>query len=226
MNTTELLELFRKDVRDEARPYLWSDAEILTYMNDAYFMFVRLVGGIPDFTSEACSVAATAFERDGVLHEAVLVVRAATLESDGHEVKVINIQDTGRLVDVDYGVVRSINTNNSTGEIRYMVVGMERGKVQFVNIPVVDENVLLVIDRLPLVPLTELDQDIRDIDSMHHPHLLRWMQKWAFSKTDADTYDPKKAALSEREFVAYCEQVKREKERYKHKPRVVAYGGL
>ena len=51
MNVQELLDQFRSDAFDLALPYLWSDTDVLRYMNDAYGMFVRLTGGIGDFTT-------------------------------------------------------------------------------------------------------------------------------------------------------------------------------
>ena len=51
MDSTALHDLFRSEVRDEATPYLWSDAEIYSYIDDAQKMFCRLQGGIADASS-------------------------------------------------------------------------------------------------------------------------------------------------------------------------------
>ena len=42
MDSTALHDLFRSEVRDEATPYLWSDAEIYSYIDDAQKMFCLL----------------------------------------------------------------------------------------------------------------------------------------------------------------------------------------
>ena len=52
------------------------------------------------------------------------------------------------------------------------------------------------------------------------------MKAQAYSKQDAETYNKAKADEEAAKFVAYCEQAKREKEKYKHKVRVVRYGGI
>ena len=52
MTSNELLDMFRRDVMDVRRPYLWTDEEIYAYMNDAYNMFARMTGGISDYTTD------------------------------------------------------------------------------------------------------------------------------------------------------------------------------
>lgn len=217
--------MFRADVTDTVAPYLWSDEEIMAYMNDAYFMFVRLTGGVPDTTSDATIVSVSAGEATSELHKAVLVIREARLTSSDAPIRIINAQDVNSLTNEDYGILRS-SRRNQIGAVHSMVIGEQRNMCRFINIPVVDDEVSLLIDRLPLIPLTEDDQELVDVDDWHHLHLLRWMQHLAYRKQDAETLNPKKAQECEEEFTKYCAQVKREKDRYKHKVRVVAYGGL
>ena len=54
MNATELSDYFRSQVRDEVAPYLWTDTDVLTYMNEAQKMFVRLTNGIYDVVHLHC----------------------------------------------------------------------------------------------------------------------------------------------------------------------------
>ena len=56
MTPTQLKDLFRSDVRDEASPPLWTDTEIFVYMDDAQKMFCREGGGIADSTSTICTM--------------------------------------------------------------------------------------------------------------------------------------------------------------------------
>ena len=65
MNVQELYDQFRSDMQDEEQDFLWTDVELFRYMNEAYRMFVRLMGGIADFTSDLCAVPIVAGEQIG-----------------------------------------------------------------------------------------------------------------------------------------------------------------
>lgn len=223
MTADELYDLFRKDCMDTVRPYLWSDDEVWAYMNDAYRMFVRLTGGISDFTSDACTVRAIAGEATSELHPAILTIRMATLD-DGSDVRIINAQDMTSLNDEDFGVLRRINFSTSVGKVRYMVIGMQKDIARWVNIPDRDYEVNLIIERLPLQTLAP-GSTLDEIQDHHHFHLLRWMQYLAYNKQDAETFNKARSDAMKAEFEAYAAFAKREKDKYKHKVRVVKYGG-
>ena len=226
MTSDELYDLFRKDVVDTAKPYLWSDEEVFAYMNDAYFMFVRLTGGISDFTSDATSVSAAQGEPLAEIDPSILLVRMATLDPTGDTIKVINAQDVENLSDEDYGLLRRLNQSTTVGRVKYMIVGMEPGLVRWVNTPDQNYTVKLLIERLPLTAITGAGQTLEGVAAHHHLHLLKGMRALAYRKQDAETFDRAKADTEQAAFEAYCAFAKREKDRYKHKVRVVRYGGI
>ena len=127
MNSSELLEAFRLDVEDLSDPPLWSDLEIYRYLNDACFQFVRMTGGIADFTSEACEVEITAGEATSPLHPSVLRVMSANRRSDNREIEVVNITDLHAHYRSDYGVRVKQFLDDTPGPVRMMVLGMQRG---------------------------------------------------------------------------------------------------
>ena len=226
MDSTGLYDAFRKDVVDTARPYLWSEEEVWRYMSDAHLQFVRKTGGIPDFLSEATEVAVVAGEATAELHPSILRILSATRRSDNQPVEIININDIGKMRSSDYGQVKSIIMDTLTGKVRYMVTGMQHGVVRWVQVPEFDDTVDLVINRLPLNRITGDKQEIFEVAEEHHIRLLDWMKHLAYKKQDADTFNQKASDLGEIGFEKYCSQVKAEIERYKHKTRVVSYGGL
>jgi hypothetical protein len=225
MNVQGLADLFRSDVADVATPYLWSDPDVLAYAADAYSMFVRLTGGIADYTSEACSVAMATGDAEVVLDERILRVLQAFRHSDRYEVKVVNFTDVPVMRDNDYGMLRPYYVDNKPGPVRYLIIGKERNKGTVAQVPVEDDSLDLVIYRLPLVPVTSLSSTLDEIQDIHHFHLLKWMRALAYQKQDAETFDRAKSTENELAFRNYCTEVKREWERYKYKPRAVAYGG-
>lgn len=229
MNASELADYFRSQVRDEVAPYLWSDTEILVYMNEAQKMFVRLTNGIYDVSSVACNVAVTAGEKYSTLHPTVLEIRKAYYVDPAtgfkRELNIISLADTDSLSSADYGVYHNPGIQDTPGPVSYMLTGEERGKVRWINIPTEDATVQMAIARLPLTSLSS-DQQVLEVPDEHHVYLIEWMKHLAYNKQDGDAYDPKTSTESEMRFRAYCDFVWKEWERYRHTNRTVAYGGL
>jgi hypothetical protein len=226
MLSDDLLCTFRSDVGDDAEPYLWNNGEAYQYMNDAYYMFVRLTGGIADGSSSVTQLTATATEATTPIDPSVMRVRTAANTSDRNKpIKVINVQDIDELTSEDYGVIRSINPT-LPGPVRYMIIGEEEEYVRWVNVPTEDTQIQLVIERLPATPITRAKQKFDGVRLEHHYHLLKWMRHLAYRKQDVDTFNLIKSDQERDDFLAYCEMAKREKGTRKHKVRTVAYGGL
>lgn len=230
MNARELLAQFRNEMMDTRRPYFWSNEEILGYMDEAYKTFVRLTGGIADFTSDIARADIVAGDPVGVLDKRILRVTEAFRVSDGRKIEVKNHTDINFVRDNDYGMIRPIYLDTQPGPVRYMVIGAERGKCQWIQIPEVDDVARLYVYRLPEVTIkadeSNLDYEFDEIGEEHIPFLCQWMRYRGYSKADAEVYDPGRGETFRATFVAYCEQAKREWERYKHKNREVLYGGL
>lgn len=226
MDSTELVAAWRDDVQDTAQPYLWSDEEALRYAADAYRMFVRLTGGVADFTSDACAVDIVAGEATAEIHPAILRIMSATRRSDTQPIEVINSTDLNKMRSSDYGQMKRIIMDNRSGPVRYMVQGLQRNIVRWVQVPEVDDVCDLHIYRAPLTDITGFGQELSDVDEEHHIHLLDWMKHLAYKKQDVDTLDPQASATGKALFETYCSFVRAEWERYKHKTRVTSYGGI
>lgn len=225
MESQDLLCAFRDDTVDDVEPYLWKSREVFQYMNDAYYMFVRMTGGIPDGTSEATQLTATATEATTPIDPSVMRIRTAHNTTDNKTIKVINVQDVDTLTDEDYGVIRNANPT-LPGSVRYMIIGEQEDYVRWVNVPIVDTQIQLVIERLPLLPITQPKQRFTGVRDEHHYHFLKWMRHLAYRKQDADTFNLVKSDQERNDFLDYCALAKREKGIRKHKVRTTSYGGL
>jgi hypothetical protein len=226
-NAGELVDAFRQDVLDMKKPYLWTDAECYRYADAAYKQFVRKMGGIADFTSAATQVTLSAGEPIVDLHPSILSVRTASLASTGSDVTIVNVQDMADSIGSnDYGNIQRLAATKIPGNIRYLIIGMERNKGQVVMAPTVDDTINLVIYRLPLITLASDDDSLAEVAEHHHESLLLYMKHLAFKKNDAETFDRARSDENGLEFEAKCAEAKSEWERYKHKTRVVQYGGL
>lgn len=226
MNSNLLYEAFREDIVDTAKPYLWSDDEVFRYMDAAYRMFVRLTVGISDFTSPITQVQIVAGEALADIDSSILRIMSANKESDESDLTIINMVEDATTESADYFQIRRSIRSTQTGAVTKMIVGAEKNKVRWVNVPEVDDVVNLHVYRLPLTHIVDEDHTLSDVDEGHHIYLLDWMKHLAYKKQDAETFDRGKSDEFEGTFRAYCAQVKAEWERYKHKTRIVEYGGL
>lgn len=232
-NSQELYDSFRSEVGDEVAPLLWTDENVYEYMNDAYRTFVRKTGGIPDSLSDLTQIPVVTGERNATLSPLILRVRQAYLVSTGEEITIVNQLDplsTDSLL--DYGEVRRLANDTSAGPVRYMMTGLDRtqagGVVRWVQVPVADDTVGLVVYRLPLNTIDVGDGGFTfpDIGQEHIEKLLLHMKARAYGKQDADAFDKAARDTNKREFEQYCTDAKAEWERFKHKPRSIQYGGI
>lgn len=213
MNSTDLYELFRRDIADSAQPYLWSDLEVFSYMNDAYRMFVRLTGGVADSTSVTARVPVVTNVAAGVIAPAVLRIMSAYRVSDGQPVDIYNGPEY-------------VRPATAKGPVRGMVIGEQDGLARWTTIPIANDTVQLSVYRMPLGFITDAVQLFTDVKEDHHIHLMDWMKHLAYRKQDAETFNRASSAENGDSFRNYCAEVVAERERLKHKTRIVAYGGI
>lgn len=231
-NSGDLYDFFRSDTTDTVPPYLWSETEVFGYMNDAYRSFVRNIGGVPDVSSAATQIPVVAGQMYADVSPLILRFTQAHLVSTGQEVKIINEQDAAALFAADYGQARQILMSTTQGPVRYMMIGLGRsqtaGKIRWLQVPAVNDTVSLSVLRLPLDTIEVGDSvfDFPDIGLEHIEYLLLHMKARAYGKQDAETINLGKRDSYKTEFAAYCAAAKAEGDRYKHKTRIVAYGGL
>lgn len=225
MDAAALLALFRADVRDDVAPYLWSDIEVLSYIDDAQKMFCRLQGGILDSTSPLTVLTVTIGVANVPYDPRILKVKGAWRESDGCVIEILNFEDLQfKPVTNDYGYRLPPQIDNTPGPIKALVTGMDDTSFRIVHVPIEADIVHLTVLRLPLKTISEAELTL-EIAEQHHRHLLLWVKHLAHLKQDAETYDRGRAEQFRSEFLAYCDMAKGERERRDHKPRTVAYGG-
>jgi len=217
MEVGDLLARFRLDTRDTVFPYMWSDAEVYAYINEAQNEFCRQTGGLADATSTECtSVALTAGAAFAAISPLVLKVRAA-FGANGKKLDIMNFEDfefsgtSGEELFAD-----------TAGAVRAVVVGMEPNRIKIIHTPAADQTISLVVYRMPLLEIEDESSDL-EIDPQHHVSLLLWARKLAHSKADAETYDRGRAEQFAREFLNYALLARDEEARREHKYRSVQF---
>lgn len=226
INAGELIEAWRADVLDDVEPFLWSRAEALRYAEAAYRRFVRLTGGIHDFTSPLTRVDIVAGQELADVSPLILRFDKALRESDGREITIANWTDQALMRRDDYGISSFLYNDRAPGEVRYMVIGSQAGKVKWVSPPAADDVALLQVYRLPLERIVDEAHTLSEVDEDHHIHLLDWMKHLAYLKRDTETYNKSASDEHAASFVQYCTMAKAEMDRYRSKVRTVQYGGL
>lgn len=226
VNAGELIEAWRTDVLDDVEPFLWSRAEALRYAEAAYRRFVRLTGGIHDFTSPLTRVDIVAGQELADVSPLILRFDKAMRESDGREITIANWTDQALMRRDDYGISSFLYNDRAPGEVRYMVIGSQAGKVKWVSPPAADDVALLQVYRLPLERVVDETHTLSEVDEDHHIHLLDWMKHLAYLKRDTETYNKSASDEHAASFIQYCTMAKAEMDRYRSKVRTVQYGGL
>lgn len=226
VNAGELFEAFRSDVVDDVAPYLWKDSEIVRYAEAAYRRFVRLTGGIHDFTSPLTKVDIVAGEEIAEVSPLILRFDKAVRQSDGREITIANWTDQNLMRRDDYGISSFLYNDRAPGEVRYMVIGSEVGKVKWVSPPAADDVALLQVYRLPLTRIVDETHTLSEVNEDYHIHLLDWMKHLAYLKQDSETCNKRASDEHRAAFIQTCAEAKAEMDRYRSKVRTVQYGGL
>lgn len=213
----DVVTAFRDDVYDTVEPYLWSTTEILRCVRSAVSRLASETGGLADASSEATEADVAAGEAYIDLHESILKIRGAFLNSTGDKLAILNFQDDE---------ARSFSTE--AGYIKALVIGEEEHKARLVLVPAEDDSIKLVVYRKPL-SLSEAFTVLSDIeyDEDYLDGLLLGVKEKAYLKQDVDTFDKTASERNGEAFTAYIFEAKREADRRKAKPaREVVYGGI
>lgn len=231
MTPLALFDRFRSDVDDGVGTMFWSDAEVLGYMEDAQQMLCRLTGGLRDATSPVTQVSIVDGEPWVALDPSIMHVRSAELLSTHRPVRILSYEDQA----ASPTLASSWPSNWSVemyldGPVTAAIIGMEEEKLRLIRIPVEDDTLALLVERLPVQTLAvdtpeELPTEF-EVRKEHHLAMLMWMKHLAYGKQDAETFDKVKSDDMARAFTAYCGKAYDEKKARNHKARLIQYGGL
>lgn len=212
MDTTELLTLFRAEMRDQELPYLFEDEAVYTYINAAQVEFCRLTEGIEDGRSFKLSVVPGTEWYP--LNKRILKLRKAYNAATGRPVEIVNQERAEQA---------GIRFDGRTGPLKALVAGIEKGALRAWPLPSEAAEVALEVFRLPK-PVGE--GDALEIDDQHHLSLLYWAKHLAYDTHDAEIFDRHKADDYEVKFRTYCTRAKAEQGRARRQVGAVQYGGL
>ena len=182
------MERFRIDAGDTVKPYFVSDAELCSYLNEAEreaAIRARLINDVEE-------IAVSAGVQGCDIPETLFAIRHAELRDAQGTFYPISSTSRDVLDAVKPGWRRL------TERPEWLV--HDDKDILLGSIPDAAYTLFLDFLRTPR-RLMALEEDAPEIHSTHHDGLVNWALFRAFSKPDADFFDPSRSAVAEAAFV-------------------------
>ena len=211
MTTTELLALFRSEVFDLEQPYLWSDALVYGYIDDAQKQFCRDSFGIAD--SRSFSVTIVPDTQWYALDTKILKLRDAIDAATGLDMPLIAAEKMHE---------HNMKFDGKQGPIQALITGLDENMLRAWPIPSLAADIELRTFRLPVT--VEAGDDL-EVPEQHQRYLLYWVKYLAYSVHDTEAYDKGAADRYFAKHQAYCLKAKIEQSRARRPVSTVTYGG-
>lgn len=191
MNVADFIELFRRETGDTEEAYLWSDEEIVGYLNESANDAAERALLIEDSTTaDCCEITLVPGTSTYELHDSVIRVKRASLAGKPmHASSIEAMDETGASWETMAGLPHTFIVNGQNTSIRFVPAPTEAGTVN------------LIVYRRPLEPLT-VDNDTAEPEfkSIYHRRLLDGLLMHAYRKHDADAKNENLAAEHEGRF--------------------------
>lgn len=192
MNLEQLRARFRLESDDMVQPYLWSDAAVTGWLNDAADEAANRALLIHDVnTTSVCQIAVTANVATYPVHTSVINITRCAFVPTGDTQEVVLFGST------EYELDRETPGWRTMQEVPTAFVHKD-ASIRLNRLPPAG-MLHMEVNRLPLAPMA-LTTDTPELAAIHHRHLVLWALFKAFSVPDAEKVDPQRAALAEREF--------------------------
>ena len=195
MKVAEFITDFRADLVDNDTPPLWSDADIVRYLNDAVQEAnVRAFLTEDRLTPAVCTVTLAPDVSTYQLHPSVFEIKRATLR--GRPLDETSVEE---LDDECPG------WENWKGSPRLFIFeqasGARPASIRLVRIPTQADTLSLTVYRGALNPLTAANGTAKpELPERFHERLKDWVYRCAYLKQDADAFDKSKAIEFEASF--------------------------
>lgn len=200
MDGATFIKRFREETVDEAQPYLWSDALILRYLDEAQTEFCRRTEGIEDSTSSICTINVPAGADSVAVSPKILKVRSVT------------IADTGRALEISSIEAERGHARLPAGEPHTIILKLNARKALIM--PAAERDVVLKLDvmRLPLTPIESPGDEV-EVDAMYDGTLMHYALHRAYSRPDPESMDRTRADYFLQAFERACAKASREQGR-------------
>lgn len=197
MTITDLISEFRLIADDTASPYLCSDAELVTYANEAQreaCIRGRLI--FDDSTEDICRITVVADTHSYDVDPLVLEIPSARFSTDGEVYSDVLPKSRQWLND-------NVSDWRESGDTpKYLV--LEGNRLRLVPTPSANGTLYLDVYRLPENDMVATPTPTSpEIPAVHHRHLVHWMLHRAYAKRDSDMFSADLSRYYEDRFTKY-----------------------
>lgn len=193
MTLDELIQAYRTRAKDRRAPYLWSDDEIVLYLNEAEAEAAERGSLLVDRATPAvCEIHIDSSSAEYPLHGAVLKIQRATIDGLSGTLKAASRAELDE---------RSPGWELETGTpTRYID---EEGVITFYPRPTAAMLVRIHVVRLPIRRMSIADPGRGpEIHERWQFPMLNWALRCGYLKKDADTFNLDEASRHEAMFTA------------------------
>ncbi|MBF0345270.1 MAG: hypothetical protein HQL06_13705 [Nitrospirae bacterium] len=203
MTVKEIIQRTRKLLTDNISPYLWSDTELVDYLNDSVNeMLIQTRLLIDSTTPEVCRIDVNADVSVYALDKRVIALKRVVLQSSGTPL----IRVTQQYMDAS-----STNWEQVVGRPRRFLLDATSGHLTLYPTPDKSDTLRLTVYRLPLNELSPSTQDAEpEINYRHHSKLIHGILCRAYEKSDSETFNPNGSQKYADIWHRYIEEVKKD----------------
>jgi hypothetical protein len=217
----QLVTKFRQEMDDENVPYLWSDAEIIDYLDQAQKEFCRKTMILKDVVTTPVSANGSTVD----IEYAIVDVRRAQLGNESRPLSIINFSELDtNMSATDYGGVTLSDWTTDTGTPRILVPDHSYLKGRLVPIPTAADTLTMWVARLSDDISAGGNFEIED--PSHQRAFLLYARGLAYLKKDSETYDEAESQLLMAEFQSRIDMFRSEQKKGRSAPRAARYGGI
>jgi len=214
----DLVTLFRGAVDDVVAPYLWSDPEVLGYVDEAQKVFARETDMLFDSVTPALTSVPVVIGSGFVaIDPRVNRVRRAKLASQDSPLAILNFDQLDP----------SWNWEKATGTPTSLVLDATVSQGRLIPSSEVTDTLSLWVYRDPLNPIVALT-DVLEIDDPVDMRLglLNYIKSVAYDKNDSDIHNEQLSQLYAAKFEEYVDKAKYKYQKKRRSPGFIHYGGL
>lgn len=188
MNLGEMIDSYRDQSQDNGTAQFVSNTTLTGYANEGIREAIRRGYQLLDAESDICEIDFDSEAPILVIDPIILDIRRARTAT--FVLTPISMSALSDAVDM---------WETEIGEPMHYVPDYQTGAIRLYPSPSRSGTVYLSVRRLPLDDLSA-DDDIPELRAETHQALVQWMLYRAYSKQDADMFDPSKASRALAEF--------------------------
>lgn len=204
MNVEQFIATFRSVLDDKAKSLeggtgdtLWSDEEIVGYLNEAVNEVAERALLIEDHTTPAaCLITLQAGVAEYALHPSVIKIKRVSW--NGRPLCETSTEE----LDCERLAWETL-AGRPTSYIHSGADTLRLFRIPRAEDLAVASTLALTVYRTPLTPFSVDDPfEVPEVKALYHDRLMQWMYRCAYLKQDADAFDPNAAAKHEAAFTA------------------------